>query len=67
MKDPFSDLDVAAFSQHELFESYIRAGFARHEALELIKTFVAEQLKFYLWTGRLDQSQDEFNENPEAD
>lgn len=34
-------IDSATIAMHELFESYIRAGFARHEALELIKAHIS--------------------------
>lgn len=32
-----STMDEAAIEQHEILESYIRAGFSRKEALELLK------------------------------
>ena len=34
-------MDEATILMHEMFESYMRAGFARHEALELIKAHIA--------------------------
>jgi hypothetical protein len=35
--DPITDLAQAANSLHELFTEYMRAGFRRSEALELIR------------------------------
>jgi hypothetical protein len=35
-------LDESAISMHEMFASYVRAGFTRHEALQIvIATFTA--------------------------
>lgn len=46
MKSPFSDLDGASITLHEMFSSYVRAGFTRQEALELTKVTIAEQVKY---------------------
>lgn len=41
MAEPnFATLDEAATTTHEIFMSYVRAGFERSEALELVKQMV---------------------------
>lgn len=68
MTSPFSDLDTAAISQHEIYESYCRAGFSKFEALELVKAFVTEQVRFHLWTNIMREGQqDGFSENRESE
>ena len=42
MINPFNELDVGAVGAHELFMSYVRAGFTRAEALEIVKTIMIE-------------------------
>ncbi len=44
MPDPGS-LDAAAVAMHEMFMSYIRAGFNKREALELVKVHLAELIR----------------------
>ena len=39
--NPFGNLDETAVSVHEMFQSYLRAGFRRSEALELMKAHIA--------------------------
>lgn len=34
------ELDAAAISFHEIFMAYVRAGFTRREALELVQTHI---------------------------
>lgn len=41
---PISELAAAAAQMHELFTSYIEAGFTREEALDLIKTLLFRSL-----------------------
>lgn len=35
------EIDTAAIALHEMFEAYLRAGFERSEAFELIKIILA--------------------------
>jgi hypothetical protein len=37
-----SSLDSEAVTWHEMYQSFIRAGFTRQEALELVKVGIAE-------------------------
>lgn len=43
--DPLTELQTAVAQQHELFVSYIEAGFTRDEALDIIKTIVVEAMR----------------------
>ena len=43
--DPMTELQTAVAQQHELFVSYIEAGFTREEALAIIKTIVVEAMR----------------------
>jgi hypothetical protein len=45
MTNPFGEIDTSATVLHEMFQSYLRAGFNRYEALELVKIMVIEQTK----------------------
>lgn len=58
MTDPFGDFDEMAVTQHEMFESYIRAGFSKPEALELVKNIMNEQLRFYLFNKTKEEEKD---------
>lgn len=44
VESPFSDLAMAAIGMHEMFTSWVDAGFTRAEALELTKTVLASSL-----------------------
>jgi len=39
--DPITELAAAAAQLHELYASYVEAGFTEHQAFELIKTIIA--------------------------
>lgn len=41
-KEPLSELMEATVSQHEMFLSWIAAGFTDAQALELLKVVIAE-------------------------
>lgn len=41
-EDPFNDLTEATVSQHEMYMSWRQAGFTEAQAMELLKTVVAE-------------------------
>jgi hypothetical protein len=45
VENPFNELMAGAVATHELFMSYVNAGFKRHEALEIIKTMMAETIR----------------------
>jgi hypothetical protein len=46
MQEPLkATLMVAATGLHELYLSYLKAGFSRSEAFELVKVVLAEQVK----------------------
>lgn len=47
------ELDVQAVTDHEIFTAYIRAGFTRTEALELIKGINATRM---LWAFHQQQA-----------
>ncbi len=38
--EPFGEIDAGAIAQHEILSAYIRAGFTRREAMELVKTHI---------------------------
>jgi len=42
--DPFVTFDEIAISMHELMASYIRSGFTRKEALQLVKIHLVDYL-----------------------
>lgn len=44
-EDPLGSMAEAAISQHEMYLSWIAAGFTPEQALELLKTVVAEILR----------------------
>ena len=37
---PLGEIDAGAIAQHEILMAYIRAGFSRREAMELVKTHI---------------------------
>jgi hypothetical protein len=41
MNDPFSTMEEGAMQLHELFSSYVKAGFTREEALQLVLAIVS--------------------------
>lgn len=43
--DPFGQFAEAATGLHELFQSYVEAGFKRTEAFELVRTMLAESVR----------------------
>lgn len=45
-ESPISMLDAAAISTHELFRSYVSAGFTEAQALQLIVGFMAASSGF---------------------
>ena len=43
--DPFTSLDVGAAQTHEMFTAYMRAGFTRAEALQLVGEMLAANVR----------------------
>lgn len=41
----FASLSVTSISHHEMYTSWIAAGFTPEQALELLKVFIAEVLR----------------------
>jgi hypothetical protein len=37
---PLTALQVSALQQHEMYASWVEAGFTDHQALELLKSFI---------------------------
>lgn len=44
-EDPFSELSQATVSQHEMYLSWVDAGFTPAQAMELLKVVVAEIIR----------------------
>lgn len=42
---PFGDMDEAAIATHEIFRSYVRAGFTRNEALQITIHLMTAKMK----------------------
>ena len=42
---PISHLLAGAIQMHEMLTTYVQAGFTRAEAMDILKTIVAEQAK----------------------
>jgi len=42
---PISSLLAGAIQMHEILTTYVKAGFTRAEAMDIIKTIVAEQAR----------------------
>lgn len=42
---PLNTIDEAAIATHEVFSAYVRAGFTREEALELVAQTIASSLE----------------------
>jgi hypothetical protein len=40
--DPLVGMDEGAVTQHELYMSWVRAGFTPDQALDLVKTVISE-------------------------
>jgi hypothetical protein len=55
MTNPFGSIDLASTILHEMFQSYVRAGFTRLEALELIKVTIAEQTRYAISRSTNDE------------
>ena len=47
-QDPITPMAVGATAVHETFRSLVNAGFTEEQALELVKTITAEQVRFWL-------------------
>jgi hypothetical protein len=45
MDDPIGPLAAAAVSLHELFMAYVKAGFTRKEALDLVKFVISAMME----------------------
>ena len=48
--DPLTELAKGAAQLHEMFTAYVDAGFARHEALQLVQAVITAGIR-----GGLDQ------------
>lgn len=44
-QDPMGSMRETAISQHEMYMSWLAAGFTAEQALELLKTVVAEIIR----------------------
>lgn len=44
-EDPFGELMEATLSQHEMYTSWMRAGFTSEQAMELLKVVVTEVVR----------------------
>lgn len=44
-EDPMSALLEATISQHEMYLSWIQAGFTPDQAMELLKVFISEMVR----------------------
>ncbi|MGO2807926.1 hypothetical protein ACTXL8_05455 [Glutamicibacter arilaitensis] len=42
---PISQMLAGAIQMHEMLVAYVEAGFTRAEAMEILKTMVAEQVR----------------------
>lgn len=45
MSEPMGAVDQAAVTVHEFYVSCIRAGFTEEQAFELVKIFLAENMR----------------------